>query len=47
MTLERKRSSRQECSAGNTGLEKVADHYTADTFVVKIATFDKPEKCNQ
>ena len=27
----------------NTGLAKVAVQYSADTFVVKIATFAKPE----
>jgi hypothetical protein len=27
----------------NTGLAKVAVHCSADTFVVKIATFAKPE----
>ena len=30
-------------SAANTGLAKVAVHCSADTFVVKIATFAKPE----
>jgi len=30
-------------TAGNTGLAKVAVHCSADTFVVKIATFAKPE----
>ena len=29
--------------AGNTGLEKAAVQCSADTFVVKIATFSKPE----
>ena len=29
--------------AGNTGLAKVAVQCSADTFVVKIATFAKPE----
>jgi len=30
-------------TAGNTGLAKVAVLCSADTFVVKIATFAKPE----
>ena len=30
-------------TAGNTGLSKVAVLCSADTFVVKIATFAKPE----
>jgi hypothetical protein len=30
-------------TADNTGLAKVAVHCSADTFVVKIATFAKPE----
>ena len=30
-------------TAGNTGLAKVAVQCSADTFVVKIATFAKPE----
>jgi hypothetical protein len=29
--------------AANTGLAKVAVQFSADTFVVKIATFAKPE----
>jgi hypothetical protein len=35
-------------TAGNTGLAKVAVLCSADTFVVKIATFAKPENvvCN-
>ena len=30
-------------ATANTGLAKVAVQYSADTFVVKIATFAKPE----
>ena len=30
-------------TTGNTGLAKVAVQCSADTFVVKIATFAKPE----
>lgn len=30
-------------TAGNTGLAKVEVQCSADTFVVKIATFAKPE----
>jgi hypothetical protein len=35
-------------TAANTGLAKVAVQCSADTFVVKIATFAKPENvtCN-
>ena len=36
-------TSEKEARTGNTGLAKVAVHYSADTFVVKIATFAKPE----
>ena len=32
-----------EITPPNTGLAKVAVHCYADTFVVKIATFAKPE----
>jgi hypothetical protein len=33
----------KEARTGNTGLAKVAVQCSADTFVVKIATFAKPE----
>ncbi len=31
-----------DCTVANTGLAKVAVQCSADTFVVKIATFAKP-----
>jgi hypothetical protein len=34
---------RRESTTGNKGLAKVAVQCSADTFVVKIATFAKPE----
>jgi hypothetical protein len=34
---------RKEWRSANTGLAKVAVQCSADTFVVKIATFAKPE----
>ena len=41
----------EEAHTPNTGLTKVAVQCSADTFVVKIATFAKPEnvsdKCNK
>ena len=36
-------SLKEEQRPGNTGLAKVAVQCSADTFVVKIATFAKPE----
>jgi hypothetical protein len=33
----------EEWRTHNTGFAKVAVQYSADTFVVKIATFTKPE----
>ena len=41
-------SLKEEQRPGNTGLAKVAVQCSADTFVVKIATFAKPETvgCN-
>ena len=38
-----KQTDEKEHRTDNTGLAKVAVQYSADTFVVKIATFAKPE----
>jgi hypothetical protein len=35
--------NRQETPAGNSSLAKVAVSFSASTFVVKIATFAKPQ----
>jgi len=38
--------NQQERPIGNSGLAKVAVSFTEDTFVLKIATFVKPQTAN-
>ena len=42
-TLDRQTTTEKEGRTHNTGLAKVAVLCSADTFVLKIATFAKPE----
>jgi hypothetical protein len=41
--MQLKTNGQTRTAADNTGLAKVAVQCSADTFVVKIATFAKPE----
>ena len=43
LTMGNLNSTEKEQRTANTGLAKVAVQCSADTFVVKIATFAKPE----